>query len=64
HGLFVAFAPMHQPRYACAVVVEHGGGSKVAAPIARDVMAEVQKRASADRKTVPLVAGITGIEEA
>ena len=30
HGLFVCFAPVHKPRYACAVVVEHGGGgSKV-----------------------------------
>src|SRR3546814_14879572 len=34
HALFVAFAPVHKPRYACAVVVEHGGGrSAVAAPI-------------------------------
>ncbi len=39
HALFVAFAPWQQPRYAVAVVVEHGGGgSRAAAPIARDVM--------------------------
>ena len=39
HALFVAFAPADSPRYALSVVVEHGGGgSKVAAPIARDVM--------------------------
>jgi penicillin-binding protein 2 len=39
HALFVAFAPVDKPRYAIAVVVEHGGGgSAVAAPIARDVM--------------------------
>ncbi len=39
HALFVAFAPYHDPKYAVAVIVEHGGGgSKVAAPIARDVM--------------------------
>jgi penicillin-binding protein 2 len=39
HALFVCFAPFDQPKYAIAVVVEHGGGgSKVAAPIARDVM--------------------------
>ena len=38
HGLFVGFAPVHKPRYACAIVVEHGGGgSKAAAPIARDI---------------------------
>ncbi len=39
HALFVAFAPVKAPRYAIAVVVEHGGGgSKAAAPIARDIM--------------------------
>lgn len=39
HALFVAYAPFDAPRYACAVVVEHGGGgSTVAAPIARDVL--------------------------
>ncbi len=36
HGLFVAFAPVEDPRIAIAVVVEHGGaGSKAAAPVAR-----------------------------
>ncbi|MGH6719048.1 MAG: penicillin-binding protein 2 [Alphaproteobacteria bacterium] len=45
HGMFVAFAPVHRPRYGCAVVVEHGGsGSKVAAPIARDILYEAQRR--------------------
>ena len=39
HALFVGFAPYNQPKYAIAVVVEHGGGgSKVAAPIAREIM--------------------------
>ena len=45
HALFVAFAPVQSPRYACAVIVEHGGsGSSVAAPICRDVLLEVQRR--------------------
>lgn len=45
HALFVAYAPEDNPRYSIAVVVEHGGGgSAVAAPIARDIMIEVQKR--------------------
>ena len=45
HALFVCFAPVHAPRYACAVVVQHGGGgSKKAAPIAKDIMIEVQRR--------------------
>lgn len=38
HGHFICFAPFDKPRYACAVVVEHGGGSGAAYPIARDVM--------------------------
>ncbi|WP_297768172.1 penicillin-binding protein 2 [uncultured Roseovarius sp.] len=38
HALFVDFAPFDAPKYAVAVVVEHGGGgSTAAAPIARDV---------------------------
>jgi len=41
HALFVAFAPTDKPRYALSVLVEHGGGgSSVAAPIARDIMEE------------------------
>jgi penicillin-binding protein 2 len=39
HALFVAFAPHDDPKYAISVVIEHGGGgSSVAAPIARDLM--------------------------
>ena len=39
HALFVAYAPYDAPKYAVAVVVEHGGGgSAVAAPIARDMI--------------------------
>jgi penicillin-binding protein 2 len=41
HALFVAFAPYHEPRYALAVVIEHGGsGSSAAGPIARDILAK------------------------
>jgi penicillin-binding protein 2 len=36
--LFIFFAPYDNPRYAGAVVIEHGGGSGAAYPIARDVM--------------------------
>lgn len=36
HALFIAFAPVEQPRLAIAIVVENGGhGGSVAAPIAR-----------------------------
>lgn len=48
HALFVGYAPVENPRYAVAVVVEHGGGgSSVAAPIARDVLIEAHRRGSA-----------------
>jgi penicillin-binding protein 2 len=39
HALFVGYAPYDAPRYAVAVVVEHGGGgSTAAAPIGRDLL--------------------------
>jgi penicillin-binding protein 2 len=41
HALFVAFAPLQDPRIAVAVIVENGSsGSRVAAPIARQIMDE------------------------
>ncbi|MCC7273953.1 MAG: penicillin-binding protein 2 [Alphaproteobacteria bacterium] len=50
HALFVGFAPVGAPRYAVAVVVEHGGGgSSVAGPIARDILLETQRRDPARR---------------
>lgn len=57
HALFVCYAPLHKPRYCCAVVVEHGGGgSAVAAPIARDILLETQRRDPAGRRSLPIVA--------
>jgi len=45
HALFVGYAPLSKPRYACCVVVEHGvGGSSTAAPLAHDILLEAQKR--------------------
>ena len=39
HALFIAFAPVDNPRIAVAVIVENGSsGSRVAAPIARQIM--------------------------
>jgi penicillin-binding protein 2 len=39
HGLFVFFAPFDKPRYAGAVVIEHGmGGARAAAPVAKDAL--------------------------
>jgi penicillin-binding protein 2 len=38
HGLFVAFAPLEAPTIAVAVIVENGGGSSAASPLARTVI--------------------------
>jgi len=55
HALFVAYAPIDEPRYACAVVVDHGGGgSKAAAPIARDLLIETQRLAPLSMPALPL----------
>ena len=45
HALFVCFGPTDNPRYACAVIVEHGqAGGVTAGPIGRDVLVETMKR--------------------
>ena len=45
HALFVCFGPAEKPRYACAVIIEHGmAGGATAGPIGRDVLAETIKR--------------------
>ena len=38
HGLFIAFAPAEEPTIAVAIIVENGGGSSAAYPIARQVI--------------------------
>ncbi len=44
HGLFVGYAPIDRPKYACAVVIEHGGsGPKAAAPVGKEILLETQK---------------------
>lgn len=41
HAIFTAYAPADNPKYAIAVLVEHGGGgSSVAAPIASKILRE------------------------
>ena len=45
HALFIAFAPVRDPKYAISVVVEHGGtGSGSAAPIAKKIIKKVLER--------------------
>ncbi len=54
HALFVAFAPYDAPKYALAVVVEHGNaGAAAAAPIARDIMTDVLNRDPTEPRATP-----------
>jgi peptidoglycan glycosyltransferase len=64
HAWFIAFAPADHPKYAIAVLVEHGGssnaevtGGRVAAPIAKQVL---QTLLNAQAPTSPCGAQPTG----
>ncbi len=57
HALFTAFAPVGAPRYATAVVVEHGGSGTYAAKLTKDIMTEVLRRNPLDRAAVGLNGG-------
>ncbi len=61
HGLFVCFCPVEQPRYAAAVVIEHGmGGARAAAPVAKDVLTFLYDREAAMASLLTLEAGWGG----
>ncbi|QJQ32932.1 penicillin-binding protein 2 [Sphingomonas lacunae] len=61
HGLFVCFAPVDEPRYAAAVVIEHGlGGARAAAPVAKDVLTFLYDRTQALETLASLEAGWGG----
>jgi penicillin-binding protein 2 len=64
HGLYVCFAPVDQPRYGAAVVIEHGmGGARAAAPIAKDVLTFLYDREQAMASLEALEAGWGGTIE-
>jgi len=44
HGLFICFGPVDSPRYACAVVLEHGMAGLNAGKVGKDVLIETMKR--------------------
>jgi penicillin-binding protein 2 len=44
HGLFIAFAPVAAPRYACACLTEHASDGHPQVNIARDVLRFAQQR--------------------
>ncbi len=61
HGLFVCYAPVDNPRYAAAVVIEHGmGGARAAAPVAKDVFTFLYDREQAMKSLLTLEAGWGG----
>ena len=65
HAMFVAFAPTDNPRYAVAVVVEHGGGgSRTAAPMASKMLREVLRLEDEDKAAAEQQAKIDKIKQA
>ncbi|RJF87565.1 penicillin-binding protein 2 [Oleomonas cavernae] len=61
HALFVGFGPVDNPRYACAVIVEHGGGgSSAAAPVAADILREAMRLDPVSRTALAPANGATG----
>jgi penicillin-binding protein 2 len=61
HGLFVFFTPVEAPRYAGAVVIEHGmGGARAAAPVAKSMMTYLYDPAKAMEELTALEVGWGG----
>lgn len=61
HGLFVFFTPVEAPKYAGAVVIEHGmGGARAAAPVAKSMMTYLFDPAKAMEELTALEAGWGG----
>ena len=54
HALFICYAPYEAPRYAVALVIEHGNaGADIAAPLARDIMLDTLGRDPSERDNAP-----------
>ncbi|MGB1539899.1 MAG: penicillin-binding transpeptidase domain-containing protein, partial [Rickettsiales bacterium] len=54
HAWFVGYAPLDKPRYAAALIVEHGGsGGAAAGPHIRDILTKAQEWKSAERNYNP-----------
>lgn len=75
HALFIAFAPLDNPRYAASVVLEHGGNAHTEPQVqfARDILTFAQKRDTLGRPTayppinaaaaVPVMPATDGIQK-
>lgn len=59
HALFVALAPAEAPRYALALVIEHGQSGGYAATVSKDIMAAVMRRDPSRRPALGRVAAST-----
>lgn len=52
HGLFIAFAPVSLPRYACSIILEHGSiASHPHVQMVRDILLFAQQRQTAQLQT-------------
>jgi len=60
HALFVAYAPADAPRYAAALVIEHGGSGASAALVSKEIMTEVLRRDPQRRAALGRLAGRLG----
>jgi penicillin-binding protein 2 len=64
HGLFIAYGPFENPRYAVAVVIEHGGGGTRAAGPARAILHDLIRRDPVSQRVGPLASNAAGIATA
>lgn len=76
HALFIAFAPLDNPRYAASIVLEHGGNAHTEPQVqfARDILTFAQKRDTLGKPTayppinaaaaVPVTDGIQKVAKA
>jgi penicillin-binding protein 2 len=56
HSLFIAYAPVEEPKIAVAVIIENGGGgSSVAAPVAKEVIVNHLQNLSSEQDTSTLL---------
>jgi penicillin-binding protein 2 len=44
HGLYICFGPVDTPRYACAVIIEHGMAGLNAGKVGKEVLVETMRR--------------------
>jgi penicillin-binding protein 2 len=63
HALFIAFAPLDNPRYAAAIVLEHGGNAHTEPQVkfARDILTFAQQRDTLGRPTANPVTSASAV---